>query len=231
MDQFIMNAIGLAWKDVLNWEKFCSIDLPNNGLKGTIPTEIHMLSSLSELGIRHNQVRRIIPMGMKWFEKKCLTNNVLTGTIPSLLKAKSFDASYSMLTGTIQSPLINLKGFEEIRLWNNRLTGPFQKIVSPTSRLYCLEINHNYVSGTIPSEKVLATGLTQISSAHDQLDGTIPTSIGNLIYLWTLNLHTNKLSGVSFRVRLTDKVKIFMATGNNADGYCAWWWKISWGRL
>ena len=65
-----------------------------------------------------------------------------------------------------------------------------------SSNTMSLEVNHNNFGGKIP--KVMANlsyQLTKLGIAGNQLSGTIPIGLGNLVNLYSLDMSTNSLSG------------------------------------
>ena len=62
-------------------------------------------------------------------------------------------------------------------------------------RVVELDLSQNQLSGRIPSEIGLLTGLTNLDLFGNQLTGEIPATIGNLDKVTRLSLWANQLSG------------------------------------
>jgi len=65
----------------------------------------------------------------------------------------------------------------------------------PIENLFAMWLDGNFVTGTIPTEIGLMSGLNSLSLANGTLTGTIPEEIGNLNQLKRLWLFNNKLTG------------------------------------
>ncbi|XVF57818.1 hypothetical protein PTKIN_Ptkin07bG0013000 [Pterospermum kingtungense] len=100
--------------------------------------------------------------------------------------------SYNQLTGTVPNPL-KFKPQGAVLLNNNNFTGALPIL---SSNLSSCRLDHNMISGSIPhdiGEKM--TMLTDIDLSSNFLNGTLPSSIGNLSSLNTFAISDNQLSG------------------------------------
>uniref|UniRef100_A0A7S4VGA5 L domain-like protein n=1 Tax=Ditylum brightwellii TaxID=49249 RepID=A0A7S4VGA5_9STRA len=109
-----------------------SIQLDNNNLNGTIPSEISTLNDLRTLQLDQNILRELVPediANLTMLEKLRLDNNMLSGPLPSMI---------SQLTMLV-----------ELVLNDNALTGDIQEIEN-LLELQILELQNNMFSGFIP---------------------------------------------------------------------------------
>lgn len=80
-------------------------------------------------------------------------------------------------------------------------------------------LDSNVVTGTIPTEIGLLTGLASVSITNATLNGTIPTQMGNLSGLRRLWLYSNQLTG-SIPTQLTQltQLEVLELQRNNITG-------------
>ena len=80
-------------------------------------------------------------------------------------------------------------------------------------------LDGNDITGTIPTQLGLMTGLASFSVANATLTGTIPTQIGNLNQLRRLWLFNNKLSGnIPQSLNNLDLLEVVELHGNKLSG-------------
>ena len=162
------------------------LDLNDNELTGTIPSELSNLSSLERLN---------------------LFNNQLTGTIPSelgnLASIERLNLFNNQLTGTIPSELGNLSSLLELGLSGNQLTGTIPVELENLSSLLWLFLHTNQLTGSIPAQLGNLPSLVLLGLSGNQLTGAIPASLGNLAKLEDLYLYDNQLTGTFLRLSPT----------------------------
>ena len=155
-----------------------NLDLNDNQLSGTIPTQLGNLANL---------------------EKLLLTRNQLTGTIPaelaSLTRLDILALGGNQLTGTIPTWLGNLANLEELYLWENELTGTIPSELGSLSNLELLSLSSNQLTGEIPPELGNLANLVHLALWGNELTGEISAELGSLSNLKELWLSSNQLSG------------------------------------
>ncbi|KAI2499223.1 hypothetical protein MHU86_15264 [Fragilaria crotonensis] len=126
----------------------------------TIPSEIGLLTQLTELVLSAFQ---------------------LTGTIPSTLAKLTMltqlTVSGSKLYGSIPSSLSRLSQLQQLDLSHNHLTGSIPSSLSRLTQLQYLDLNTNSLSGSIPSSLSNLTKLQSLNLAGNLLNGTIFPSL------------------------------------------------------
>ncbi len=179
-DNWLSDAPLGAWHGVTTDDsgRVIELDLSDNQLSGTIPSELGNLSNLTWLDLWGNQ---------------------LSGTIPSELDNLSNLIGLSLLdnqlSGAIPSELGNLSNLVVLGLSGNKLSGAIPAELGNLSNLVALVLSDNQLSGTIPSELGNLSNLTRLALWGNQLSGTIPSELGNLSNLVTLGLSDNQLRG------------------------------------
>ena len=103
-------------------------------------------------------------------------------------------------------------------------------------RVFSLSLRENNLTGSLPKEIGLLTGLYGLNLDMNHLSGSIPTEIGNLTHLEDLSLFGNKLSG-TFPAELArlENLRYLNLKGNNFSGTLPpeltatdWWQKWGW---
>ncbi len=170
-----------TWHGVTLSGDGCSVtelNLNNNQLSGSIPSELGNLSNLTLLHFSGNQLSGNIPS-----ELSNLSN--LTGLV----------LRNNQLDGSIPPALGNLSNLIELSLNDNYLSGNIPPDLGDLSNLLILSLQNNQLSGSIPSALGNLSNLAILILYSNQLSGSIPTELGNLSSLVNLYLYSNQLSG------------------------------------
>ena len=148
-----------------------------NGLTGSLPTELGMLSHL------------------RWLEIG--GNSRLTGPIPAALgnlaNLESLDLQWNWLTGSIPAALGRLSNLEWLALDRNALTGSVPAELGNLVGLRRLWLHGNLLSGQVPPELGSITGLLDLDLGGNQLSGLLPASLAGLSSLRQLQLEGSGL--------------------------------------
>ncbi|GJN37465.1 hypothetical protein PR202_gb26423 [Eleusine coracana subsp. coracana] len=108
------------------------------------------------------------------------------------------------LTGVLSPAIGNLSSLRTLNLSFNGFSGDIPASLSRLRRLHILDLSHNTFSSEVPVTNKLTgaipTSLGNLSSlvtlelAYNQLEGTIPSSLGNILGIRYLALAYNNLS-------------------------------------
>ncbi len=154
------------------------INLFNNNLTGSLPSQIGNLIGLTYLGIDSNYIGGVIPP-----------------EIGNLTKLRALYLYYNQISGSIPPELGNLTLLEDVALSNNLLSGSIPPQLGNLSSLMYIHLQANQLSGSVPPEIGNLTNLLTLWLNDNQLSGSLPASIGNLVNLSCLYLQNNNLSG------------------------------------
>uniref|UniRef100_A0A803MA32 Leucine-rich repeat-containing N-terminal plant-type domain-containing protein n=2 Tax=Chenopodium quinoa TaxID=63459 RepID=A0A803MA32_CHEQI len=127
--------------------------------------------------------------------------NCISGQIPPMLGDLPFLRKLTLnfqdnLTGSIPLRLSKLTRLECLHLCCNNLTGPIPSFWGPEfESLHLLGLHLNYFTGTIPSSLSLLPNITSLALFSNLLTGSIPESFGSFKTNLSLTLLNNKLSG------------------------------------
>ncbi|XP_043817425.1 MDIS1-interacting receptor like kinase 2 isoform X2 [Manihot esculenta] len=178
------------------------LSLINLGLRGNIPSEIGMLSTLSELYLSRNNFTGLIPTSMTKLENLSilyLWANKLSGSIPSeigfLKSLKELDLSINNLTGAIPSSIGHLRNLSRLGLLLNKLSGSLPLEFNNLTRLKSLELGENGFTGHLPEDVCLGGLLENFAPAFNHFSGSIPKTLRNCTSLFRLRLDWNQLTG------------------------------------
>ena len=192
-----------------------SISLDNNGLNGTIPSELATLTELQYLSLDNNSLSGAIPAqlgGLASLQQLSLHNNDLSGTIPAqlggLASLQQLHLQGNDLSRTIPAALGNLSELQQLSLENNSLSGTIPAALGNLSKLQYLALDYNELSGTIPAALGNLTELKVIYlGGGNSFSGCVPDSL----YSATLNdLGSLDLPPCSEKAAL---VALYSATG------------------
>ncbi|CAB9503965.1 Leucine Rich Repeat [Seminavis robusta] len=180
-----------------------SLILTKNGLSGSLPLELALLTNLEVFDVATNEIRGTIPSQiglMTSLRELILDVNQLSGQVPSeigqLTHLEYFFVHTNPVTGTIMTEvglLTNMIDFE----WADTFSqGTIPTQLGLMTGATALVLWQNLLDGPIPTEVGLMTTLSEVFGVYGQnLAGTIPTEIGRLTGLDQLYLDVNSLTG------------------------------------
>lgn len=184
-----------------NLLKLKTLDLSNNTIQDSIPSQIGNLANLERLYVNNGQLYGKIPSSLGSLHKLKFffaNSNNLSDSIPSelgnigsLLYLWLHD---NELIGNIPPALGNLSLLLELNLSSNRLTSSIPLELGDLMNLTTLKLNFNLLSDTIPKEINRLVKLKTLALSNNELVG-LPPSLSNLTLLKELSLRKNKLLG------------------------------------
>ena len=193
-----------------NLSSLSYIHVSTNQLSGTLPSDIgRSFPKLQDLLMIENQFEGTIPESLSnisSLEKIELAGNRFSGRIPSNLGALSNLVEVLLAANQLEdgeaygwsflTSLTNCTNLKIIDLYFNKLSGRFpESIANLSTGLQKLAMNRNQITGSIPAGIENLVGLTSLYLEQNLLTGTIPPTIGNLYNLLVLSLHENNFSG------------------------------------
>jgi hypothetical protein len=196
------------------------LDSDDNGLNGTIPAELSVLTTLQAivLGGVGSTTNRTVPVYQDNSNTTAATNFIhgtlpsalrnlhrlqhlqihpsqLTGSIPSsysaLSKLQVLSLSGGSLTGEIPRGVYDMVSLQTLHLAGNRLQGTLATDLGRLSQLVDLELEFNDLTGSIPTELGLLRSLEYLGLQGNQLSGPIPMELSTLVNATTINVSLN----------------------------------------
>jgi hypothetical protein len=201
------------------------LNLTQNQLQGTVPTELTAFTGLFLLDLQDNALTGTLPvLSFSILRGLSLANNQLAGSIPSQLlevnsELRALDLSnnsfyssippaigaainlrelrldHNDLTGSIPPSIYALTSLEDLHLNSNQLTGSLPDSFYNLHRLETLHLHENTLTGAISSQLAKLSHLELLSLNNNQLQGTVPDIFGNILLLEELHLYDNALTG------------------------------------
>ncbi|KAJ8617437.1 hypothetical protein MRB53_013623 [Persea americana] len=198
-----------------NISSLTQFDMGDNNLHGTIPLDFGVnLPDIKWFSLNHNQLDGPIPYllcNASRIELLAFEHNRFRGSVPmnlGKLQALSwFNLGDNQLGGEKDdmdfiTSLTNCSNLYYLVLANNRFSGALpSSIANLSSQLTYLLLEHNRISGTIPSGIENLANLTFLTMHNNlftdgnDLQGSIPWSLGNCVRLQELSLSRNNLNG------------------------------------
>ena len=179
--------VGLANLTNLN-----ELDLSSNRLSGEIHRDLRRLTGLTHLSLNGNDLMGEIPA---WLGKLAnlhslfLVGNSFTGCIPEALQDLAVhDLDRLGIPFCGRGVLVAIYNATGGANWTNntnwlsdRPIGEWYGVtVDYQGHVNGLSLRENQLTGTIPTELVSLSNLTELSLGRNQLTGTIPTELGSL---------------------------------------------------
>ncbi|CAJ1803497.1 unnamed protein product [Sphenostylis stenocarpa] len=177
------------------------IDVSDNNIIGQIPSNniSSILPNLQFLNLSGNHIQGSISPEfgqMNLLDTLDLSENRLYGEIPKNISGdrsllKYLKLSHNKLDGQI---FPTLKSLEQLYLDDNSLYGSIPSSFLNSS-LISLDISNNNVEGKLPSVVGNLSNLQTLSLSNNHLEGSIPTSLAELVNLAYIDLSHNNLTG------------------------------------
>ena len=182
-------------KDVCENDELKHLVLKKNNLRGNLPPELALLTSLVEIDLSRNVLIGSIPeqLGqLTTLDRLYLEKNELNGVIPSHLGTMAGLTELGLATNdlkeSIPSELGDLTNLKKMRVFYNFLTGQIPSELGRLTNLELLDVDVNTLSGAIPTELGQLEKLQELWLDWNSFVGPIPTQLGELKYLVKLYL-------------------------------------------
>jgi hypothetical protein len=159
-----------------------NLDLGFNGVSGSIPPEVALLSELTRIQLSGG------------------TLLTLTGSLPSelglLASLESFSVQRNSLTGSLPPEIGALTALDQLDLSENKFLGSLPSEIGGLTALTGLNLTTNEFTGSLPTTFARLVGLEVLSLADNAFEGSVPAQLGLLAQLQTLSLETNGFSAI-----------------------------------
>ncbi|GLJ37970.1 hypothetical protein SUGI_0772930 [Cryptomeria japonica] len=234
-------------RNISNLSRLNVLSLSSNRLSGTLTeSHLHNLSRLVSLDISNNALTvKVCPTWIPQNSfrtlklRSCnmegefpaflitqadisyldLSDNRLWGNIPAWiwdsLPLQQLNLSYNNFTGALPSKLGGPKTLKVLDLHHNKLEGP---VPLPPPSVVVLELSENQFCASIPPE-FGEYKFSYLSLSHNNLSGTIPSTICELWSMQILDLSNNRLTGkIPVGIVNCNYLEVLNLEGNNLEG-------------
>ncbi|KAI9092341.1 hypothetical protein K1719_027841 [Acacia pycnantha] len=206
----INNLEGSVPEEIGLLKHLTHISIASNKLRGMLPSSLYNMSSLTFLSAGSNQFNGSLPPNMFLtlpnLQQFGIGMNKFSGTIPdSISNATSmllFNIPRNNFVGHVPTGIGNLKDLWSLAMGRNFLGNgsdndlDFLTSLTNCTKLKVLELNLNKFGGSLPNSVAnLSSQLNQFYIGGNQISGTIPEGLRNLINLIALDLELNHLQG------------------------------------
>uniref|UniRef100_A0A2C9V0K4 non-specific serine/threonine protein kinase n=3 Tax=Manihot esculenta TaxID=3983 RepID=A0A2C9V0K4_MANES len=179
------------------------LSLINLGLRGTLHSfNFSCFPNLTRLEIRNNSLHGTLPSQISNLSKITYLNlhgNHLTGNIPSeigmLSTLSELYLSRNNFTGLIPTSMTKLENLSILYLWANKLSGSIPSEIGFLKSLKELDLSINNLTGAIPSSIGHLRNLSRLGLLLNKLSGSLPLEFNNLTRLKSLELGENGFTG------------------------------------
>ncbi|XP_045787320.1 receptor-like protein kinase [Trifolium pratense] len=179
------------------------MDMSKNNISGPIPTSLENCTNLTYINLSRNKFEGLIPSKLGSLVNLVildLSHNNLQGSLPLWLsnctKMDRFDVGFNFLNGSLPSSLRSWKNITTLVFRENHFTGGIPGFLAELSNLRELQLGGNLFGGQIPrSMGKLHNLFYGLNLSANGLTGGIPSEIGSLGLLQSLDISLNHLTG------------------------------------
>jgi len=177
------------------------LNLSKNGLTGSIPVELCRLEHVYNLNLGQNQFSgAILPeiLTMASLRYLNLEENDFSGEIPTIIGnslAIAINLSHNLLTGGIPTEIGSMPDIQHVHFTSNNLVGPLPTEIYLLSTLRSLDVAGNHLSGPLAPAIGNLANLNFLNLNYNEFEGTLPTEMGDLTRLDSLYLAENHFGG------------------------------------
>ncbi|XP_075648387.1 LRR receptor-like serine/threonine-protein kinase EFR [Castanea sativa] len=201
-----------------------------NKLSGMIPSSLYNVSSLQIFSVADNQLNGTLPtnIGLNLPNLQVLRfgGNEFSGPIPTSLcnatHLQKIDFGMNNFLGSVPTNFGNLLDLSSLGLNSNYLGKSLHFLTSLTncSKLVSVDLSKNQFQGVLPNSIAnLSTNLTKLFFGGNEISGTIPASLENLVNLIGLGMDYNHFSGtIPTSFGRFQKMQLLVLGGNKLSG-------------
>ncbi|KAL3944263.1 MAG: hypothetical protein SGBAC_001657 [Bacillariaceae sp.] len=216
-------------------EQMEMLRVTDNGLAGSLPEELFILSNLYEFTLANNLISGSLPQlfdKFKELDTLVIPFNQFDGSFPHQIweypDMVYLDVAYNGFTGTIPADIdTRMPNLQVAFLENNNLSGPIPETLGNLKQLHRLHLDDNKFTGKIPHTLGLPPRLSELLLHDNLLTGEVPKQLGDLNRLQLLTLHYNSFDEQTIDEHICDLIynkQLELATVDKATidcGCCA----------
>ncbi|CAJ1945092.1 unnamed protein product [Cylindrotheca closterium] len=193
-------------------EQMEMLRVTDNGLAGTLPVELFILSNLYEFTLANNLMSGTLPQlfdKFKQLDTLVIPFNQFKGSFPHQIweypDMVYLDVAYNGFTGSIPTDIDSrMPNLQVVFLENNNLSGPIPENLGNLKQLHRLHLDDNKFSGKIPRTLGSPPRISELLLHDNLLTGEVPKELGDLNRLQLLTLHYNSFDEQSIDEHICD---------------------------
>jgi len=209
-----------------NWPVLVELDVSNNMVGGTVPSELFNHDTLQVLDLHGNLFSGIFPghiFDNDVLQFVALSHNHITGTISDrigfLKNLMHLDVSFNDFTGVLPDTVLQLTNLHFLASSGNDFVPKALLNLSPLTKLRELAMKDNNIVGSIPAWIADLSSLELFDLHANGLTGSIPSEIANLKSLNHLLLNRNELTGsIPSEFENMSSLKVILIDSNSITG-------------
>jgi Leucine-rich repeat (LRR) protein len=175
-----------------------------NGVGGTLPPEVALLSELARIQLSGGTAR------------------TLTGSLPSelglLTSLQSFSAHSNALTGSLPPDIGAWTALDLLDLGENKFSGSLPSEIGQMTALRGLNLTTNEFTGELPPTIGQLVGVEILSLADNSFEGSVPAQLGLLAQLQIVSLETNAFTSIPTEFGLLANLQSLTLFENSLTG-------------
>ncbi|CAN6278081.1 unnamed protein product [Urochloa humidicola] len=198
-----------------------TLDISNNAIRGTLPTDLQNMTLLESLYVNANQLTGALPRLPKDLYEFDISENSLAGPLSSNFgqKLENLNLASNHFTGPIPHSICQMKFLGQLNLANNYFDGEFPLCIEPAEWLKILILRNNRLSGNFPSSLKMWTELYILDLAWNKFSGRLPMWIGDIKELGILDLSANMFTGsIPETITGLNQLSLLNMAGNMLSG-------------
>ncbi|CAL5410175.1 unnamed protein product [Camellia sinensis] len=202
-------------------------NIANNTFHGHLPSEMARLHRLKYVDFRINNFDGVVPAWLGNLPKLqylSLPKNSFSGSVPvsigNISTLECLDLRYNFLEGRVPQEIGYLPKLKKLIMGINNFSGSIPPTIFNISSLELIDFSSNMLSGILPEDLcVFVPKLKFIHLSWNEIEGQIPSTLGECRELQLISLSLNKFSGFIPKAigNLTLLQKIILG-GNNFKG-------------
>ncbi|TYI05951.1 hypothetical protein ES332_A10G125100v1 [Gossypium tomentosum] len=193
-------------------QRVTKLELEYLKLTGSLSPYMGNLSFLREFSLAGNNFYNQIPREidrLRRLEILVLTNNSISGEIPSCFKLIEVEIEGNQLTGEIPTFLGLLSNLKYLSFAYNSLRGSIPPSLGNLSSLETLALKRNSFSGITPEALEQLTDLSYFSIDDNAISGTVPVAMFNLSNIIIFSVGGNKIQEYGMGSKLSTKADVY----------------------
>ncbi|KAL3729744.1 hypothetical protein ACJRO7_026824 [Eucalyptus globulus] len=209
------------------------LNLGGNKFVGTIPISIFNISTVTMFDVSMKQLEGSLPHNLGFtlpnVERIGLSYNHLTGPIPESISNASNLSQIEIMSNYFTGKIPSFSKMRALHWFNIRVNNfgsvqstdlDFLCSLTNSTSLEILSIEANAFRGTIPNcIDNLSITLSWFVLSDNHISGSLPSGIGNLIYLENLRMASNNISGnIPSEIGNLNKLKLLDLGQNEFSG-------------